>query len=200
MQIDSKQQDSKHDSPICFNLDPESNVITCNFEWLKLDLHRISTELGMQIDFKRQDSKHDSSIRVNLDPESNVIDCSSELMKLDLHRISTELGMQIDFNEQNLKHDSSIRFNFDSNSNVIDPIAVGSCPMPSKQDLPIVLMSPQIEMSSFRPKYRISLHSTRSTRKSRSILIRSFPASTKIPTIKHPTNADASIQTTELGM
>jgi hypothetical protein len=46
MQIDCNEHNLKHDSPIRFNCDSDSNEIDCSFETRKHDLHKISTELG----------------------------------------------------------------------------------------------------------------------------------------------------------
>jgi hypothetical protein len=110
MQIDCNQQNSKHDSSICFNLDSDSNEIDFSFESSKYDLQRLSTELGMQINCKKHHLKHDSSIRFNLDPDSKVIDPISfrflwPPLKQELERISTDLGMQINCKKYHLKHD-----------------------------------------------------------------------------------------------
>jgi hypothetical protein len=121
IQIDCNEQNSKDDSSIRFNRDPDSNEIECSFELLKHGLQRISTELGMQMDYHEQYSKEDSPIRFNLDPDSNVSESILLFVaqlpaKHDLQRISTGLGTQIDFNEQNSKHEPSIRFNLDPDS------------------------------------------------------------------------------------
>jgi hypothetical protein len=102
--MDYKGQNVKYNSSICFNCDSHSDEINCSLEWLKHEVHRISTELGMQINYNEQPLKHNSSIRFNFDSDSNEIGCSCKHVKHEFPRISTELGIQMDCNEHLLNN------------------------------------------------------------------------------------------------
>jgi hypothetical protein len=73
-ETDSSEQPRKQPSQIRNSSDRSANKTDCNFELLKYDSQRFSTELGMQIDCNEQNSKHDSSVRFGHDPDSNPTD------------------------------------------------------------------------------------------------------------------------------